>query len=205
MDSESKLHWEKIYSQKTDEEVSWYQEVPQTSLRLIEELSTKKTESIIDIGGGNSNLTHELLKNGFNNLSVLDISGRSIDRMKRKLGNKSTEISWIESDILELKDLTKYKIWHDRAVFHFLTDQRTIFTYKSRLLEMLQKHGYFILSTFSCSGPKKCSGLDISQYDEKSLITIFSDSFELLDLFHEDHTTPSGSIQNFITSVWKKK
>ncbi len=204
MNSESKLHWEKIYSNKLDQEVSWYQEIPQTSLQLISETSTDKTAPIIDIGGGNSNLTHELLKCGYKDLTVLDISGKSLHRTKKKIGNSSKEISWIEADVLDLDETKKYQIWHDRAVFHFLTDQESKYRYKTKLCALIQDSGYFILSTFSTCGPKKCSGLDVSQYDEKSLQSIFDESFQLLNLFNEDHKTPSGGIQNFIFSVWKK-
>ena len=204
MSMELKLHWDKIYTNKSDVEVSWFEKVPATSLKLIEELKLGKADSIIDVGGGNSNLTSELLRKGYHDLSVLDISTKSIEKMKRKMGEDSMLINWIDADILNYSGHKKYHIWHDRAVFHFLADLEYQKKYKSTLLMSLKDNGYLILSTFSTSGPEKCSGLDVCRHDEKSLQSIFGDSLQLLNIFNEDHTTPLGGLQNFIFSVWKK-
>lgn len=200
-----KEHWENIYANKGDQDVSWYQAIPTTSIQLIENHLHQKEKPVIDIGGGNSNLTSELTKKGFSKLNVLDISKNALERTSKKLGEKSNQINWINSNVLELKSDIKYSLWHDRAVFHFLTTQQEKEAYKQVLLNLLDQNGIFILSTFSKSGPLKCSGLNISQYDIEDFNELFSDSFELIETFTEDHTTPFDTTQNFIYSVWRKK
>jgi len=199
-----KAHWEKIYSEKSDSDVSWYQEVPETSLKLIDELDLKIKAPIIDVGGGNSKLAGHLCQKGYEEVGVLDISGACIKKMQEKLGDLSNQIHWIESDIISFKPERSYNLWHDRAVFHFLTNPDDRLSYKNNLFNALAENGYFILSTFSIDGPTKCSGLDICQYDLPSLKSLFGDSFELLNVFNEDHITPSGKTQNFIYTVWQK-
>jgi len=200
---EPKAHWEKVYKTKSDKEVSWFEDLPKTSLHLINELDIDLSDSIIDVGGGNSNLISELYKKGFRDLTVLDISGNSIEKTQKKMGDGAKNIHWIESDILEFAPEKKYTLWHDRATFHFLTDPEDKLKYKSRLIHALKENGYFVLSTFSYEGPKKCSGLDICQYDTKLLTQIFDDTFELKKIFNENHKTPFNTTQNFIFSIWK--
>lgn len=200
-----KEHWEKIYSSKNDQEVSWYQESPNTSIQLIEKYSNDSTDEIIDIGGGNSNLISSLHNLNFTNLSVLDISKHALERTGLKLGENAKKIQWIESNILDFSTKTKFKVWHDRAVFHFLTHQEDKIKYKNLLVEQTQINSTFILATFSKEGPIKCSGLNISQYDIEELKLLFNDVFELQETFVEDHTTPFDTQQNFIYSVWKKR
>lgn len=200
---EIKSHWEKIYSTKSDTEVSWFQEVPATSLNLIKDLDLLQTDAVLDVGGGNSNLTFGLFEKGYNDLTILDISGGALKRMQQKLGSATNKINWIESDILEFKPAKKYRLWHDRATFHFLTNEEEQIRYKFKLKEALEEKGYFILSTFSTEGPTRCSGLDICQYNLDFLSKLFGDMFELIKDFKENHNTPLGTTQNFIFTVWR--
>ena len=200
-----KSHWDQIYTDKSELEVSWFQKVPSTSLQLIEELQLKPKDAIIDVGGGNSNLAWHLIDKGFKNLSVLDISGVCLAQMKDKIGEQADQIHWIESDIVGFKANHNYKLWHDRAVFHFLKKSEDRLAYKQNLQNSLGNNGYFILSTFSVDGPSKCSGLNIIQYDLPTLKSLFGDSFELLNVFNEDHITPApGKLKTLSTPYGKR-
>jgi len=200
-----KDHWENVYETKSDQEVSWYQEIPVTSLNVINSLSLDKEDSIIDIGGGNSNLVSELSNKGFTNLSVLDISAKSLERTKSKLGLKSTEIQWIVSDILEFQPPQQYSLWHDRATFHFLIQENDVLQYVNIVSKAIKKGGFLIVATFSTSGPKKCSGLEITQYSKEKLQSLFHESFELIQSFEEVHKTPFETEQNFVYTIFKRK
>jgi ubiquinone/menaquinone biosynthesis C-methylase UbiE len=202
--TERKQHWEKVYETKADQEVSWYQEVPTTSLDLIESLILDKTKSIIDIGGGNSNLTSELLKKGFTDLSVLDISAKSIERTQTKIGDKSKEIQWFVSDVLDFEPTKKYDLWHDRATFHFLTESESIEKYVDCVSSSIHIGGYFIVATFSTSGPEKCSGLHITQYSAEKLKQLFEANFEFVKSFEDTHQTPFDTEQNFVYVVFRR-
>lgn len=201
----SKEHWEKVYTSKEDNEVSWYQEIPRTSIEVIKKTANGQSDSIIDIGGGNSNLASELMNLKFLDISVLDISEASLNRTKEKLGEKAKNINWYVSDVLGFEPTKKIDIWHDRAVFHFVTGQTDKTAYVQKIKNSLKENGTLILATFSKEGPTKCSGLEICQYDKDSLIPLFGKDFDLVDLFKEEHTTPFNTTQNFIYTVWKKK
>lgn len=198
-----KDHWENIYSNKKDQEVSWYEENPQLSLSIIETYLKNKDEAIIDIGTGNSNLLQKLNEKGFSNLTGLDISAAALKRNKNK-ADPTQQISYIISDVLDHQQSNTYDVWHDRAVFHFINSPESKNQYKSNLISSLKSGAFFILSTFSKSGPLKCSGLEITQYDEKNLKDLFSDELELIEIFESVHTTPFDTEQNFINSIWKK-
>ncbi|OUU21878.1 MAG: SAM-dependent methyltransferase [Flavobacteriaceae bacterium TMED48] len=200
-----KDHWENVYETKDDQEVSWYQEIPVTSLDLINSLSLYREDSIIDIGRGNSNLVSELYKKGFTNLLVLDISSKSLERTKSKLGRKSTEIQLIVSDILEFQPSQKYSLWHDRAIFHFLINEMDISQYVNIVSKAIKKEGYLIIATFSTSGRKKCSGLEITQYSKEKLQSLFHESFELVQSLEDVHKTSFETEQNFIYTIFKRK
>lgn len=196
METTLKEHWETVYRTRRPEERSWTQETPAISLEFIHKIPLEKSANIIDIGGGDSKLVDHLLEEGFHNLSVLDISGEALQRAKERTGTNSEKIKWIECDILAFTPTTAYDVWHDRAVFHFLTDPKSIQQY----LKIVQASvtGSVIIGTFSPEGPKKCSGLPILQYDENSLTELFkSISFERIECKRVDHTTPSGTVQNF--------
>ena len=198
----NKNHWETVFQTKTPEQVSWTQETPHSSLKLISSFNQFKDASIIDIGGGDSNLVDHLLIAGYHNITVLDISKNAIERAKKRLGKDAALVNWIVSDINDFSPVESYDIWHDRASFHFLTEPKEI----ERYIGIAQKkiNGYLALGTFSKDGPLKCSGLEITQYNEEDLTEAFN-GFEKLDCFTEDHTTPFDTIQNFTFCSFKKK
>ena len=202
--SEKKAHWEKVYETKGDYEVSWYQEVPKDSLELVASLNLDKVNSkIIDIGGGNSNFTAELLKLGYTDLTLLDISQKGLDRTKAKIGNK--RVDYITSDVLEFQPIKKFTLWHDRAAFHFITNKDEVQKYVELVCNSIEQGGYLILATFSTTGPLKCSGLEITQYSKEALNKLFEKDFEIIQSFETVHQTPFDTEQNFIYAVFKKR
>lgn len=198
-----KNHWNNIYSTKQPNEVSWTEEVPTVSLGFIHKFNPPKNAKIIDIGGGDSKLVDNLLFEGFTEISVLDISEAAIERAKKRLGEQAHQVKWIVSDILDFKPIEKYDIWHDRAAFHFQTDPEMIEKYIA-ILNIAAKDK-IIIGTFSIDGPKKCSGLEIKQYDEYIMKKMFETaSFKNIECKREDHITPTGADQNFIFCSFMK-
>lgn len=197
-------HWENIYATKKPEEVSWTQDIPAISLRLIHSLNPDPSAMIIDIGGGDSKLVDFLLQEGFQELSVLDISQHALDRAKERIGEPAANVHWIHSDITAFEPSEKYDIWHDRAAFHFLTEQLQVETYLKIARKALKPGAYFIIGTFSTSGPLKCSGLGIRQYDEESMTATFAEGLEKISCERETHTTPFQTTQDFIFCIFKR-
>ncbi|MFM9825020.1 class I SAM-dependent methyltransferase [Flavobacterium sp.] len=199
---EIKNHWETVYKTKQPNEVSWTQENPKTSLDLIRQTNLDKSVKIIDIGGGDSRLVDFLLAEGYENVSVLDISSQALERAKNRLGKKAEKINWIVSDITEFKPETTYDIWHDRATFHFLTTTEQIEKY----LEITQNwnNGFLIIGTFSENGPTKCSGLEIKKYTEIEIENQFSANYKKLKCITEDHITPFKTKQNFTFCAFER-
>lgn len=204
MKYDAKEHWENVWTTKKSNEVSWYQEYPQTSINLILPTNPSKDAKIIDVGGGDSNLAETLFDLGFKNITVLDISANALERAKKRLGNKSGIITWIESDILEFENDNRYDIWHDRALLHFLTSEENLKNYVKLVKQHVIQGGYLIISTFSTKGPIKCSGLDTRQYSEESIKELFSNEFEHIKSFEEEHVTPRGMGQIFTWNVFRK-
>jgi SAM-dependent methyltransferase len=203
MNAEIKKHWETIYQTKQPNEVSWTEEKPSVSLALIHSFNPSKSAKIIDIGGGDSKLVDYLLAEGYSDLSVLDISEAAIDRAKKRLGNKAKQITWIVQDVLDFKPKEQYAIWHDRAAFHFQTEEKTINSYLNLVSKAVS--GNVIVGTFSTDGPTKCSGLDVKQYDETGMKSRFeSRAFKNILCKRENHMTPMGAIQNFVFCLFKK-
>ena len=200
----SKQHWETVYSTKSDREVGWFQENPNTSLKLILDYTYDKNQPFIDVGGGNSYLSKILFEIGFTNITVLDISGRALERSRNRLGYDGKKIKWIEADVTNFSSDTLYQLWHDRAVFHFLINDDEIKQYAKVAGRQIAKGGFLILGAFSLSGPTSCSGLTITQYSEEKLTNVFAGDFELINCFENVHTTPSGNKQNFIWVVFRK-
>lgn len=199
---ERKNHWENVYSTKQPNEVSWTQEVPATSLKIINSFNLDKSAAIIDVGGGDSKLVDFLLSDGYTNITVLDISGEALEKAKKRLGAMANSVKWIETDITAFEPTEQYAIWHDRAAFHFLTTPEQIANYVNRASNWVT--GYIAIGTFSENGPKKCSGLDITQYSEDKLENTFK-GFERIECITEDHTTPFNTTQNFIFCSFKKQ
>ena len=204
MNNDLKNHWENIYSNKDENEVSWFQTVPKTSHQLIKKLNLKSNDNIIDIGSGRSRILKILIDEGFNNLSYLDISKEACKKSKIALGDDKSKVNWNVENVLNFESKIKYKLWHDRAVFHFFTDKKDIEKYKEVAIKNISDGGYLALGTFSINGPKKCSGLDVSQYSEQSLNEIFKSDFNLLESFYIDHQTPFDTTQNFLFCIFKK-
>ena len=204
MNNDLKNHWENIYSNKDENEVSWFQTIPKTSHQLIKKLNLESNDNIIDIGSGRSRILKILIAEGFNNISYLDISKEACKKSKIALGDDKSKVNWNVENVLNFKSKIKYKLWHDRAVFHFFTDKKDIEKYKKVAIKNISAGGYLVLGTFSINGPKKCSGLDVSQYSEQSLYEIFKSDFNLLESFYIDHQTPFDTTQNFLFCIFKK-
>ena len=200
----AKQHWEKVFETKNPGEVSWHQSNPKTSVKLILSTHPDKDAHIIDIGGGDSNLADKLLDLGFKNIFVLDVSLKALKKSQQRLGVKARRVKWISSDIRKFETSNRFEIWHDRAAFHFLTNDNDIKRYVKLTGEYIKPGGYLIISTFSLEGPKKCSGLDIRQYSEDSMKKIFYEGFEHIKSLEEIHHTPFQTTQNFIWNVFRK-
>lgn len=200
---EIKQHWENIYTTKEAHEVSWTEEVPSVSLSFIHQANLAKNARIIDVGGGDSKLVDYLLAEGFQNISVLDISEAAIERAKRRLGEKANQVNWIVSDVLSFQPANPYDLWHDRAAFHFQTESDQINQYVDLVKSSVK--GTLIVGTFSTDGPTKCSGLPIQQYTEAGMKEKFeSANFKNIECKLEDHITPMGGQQNFVFCSFAK-
>ncbi|MFT6998893.1 MAG: SAM-dependent methyltransferase [Cryomorphaceae bacterium] len=191
-----KAHWEAVYETKAPNEFSWTQKTPYVSLEFIHDSEIKTDARIIDIGGGDSLMVDHLLSSGFENITVLDISEKSLERAKKRLGKRAKNVKWIVSDITEFKPKEKYDLWHDRAVFHFLTSDKDIETYRSLVNEYVTDT--LIIGTFSKDGPLKCSGLEIKQYDQDELTDIFGPKFQRGRGMIVNHETPFKTKQSFM-------
>ncbi len=198
----SSQHWDKIYSGKRPGQVSWTQDVPQISLDFIHSFNLTRSANIIDIGGGDSKLVDYLLDEGYENITVLDISATALEKTKNRLGNKGKKVHWVVSDVTAFKPDSTYDVWHDRATFHFLTTSEQVVKY----IETARKsvNGYLTIGTFSENGPEKCSGLNIKQYSEESLTAELKNGFEKLRCVTEDHLTPLHTVQNFLFCSFKR-
>ena len=197
-----KSHWEKIYKEKSPQEVSWTQEIPSTSITFFNEFNLNKTSPIIDVGGGESKFVDYLIDKGYQDVSVLDISENAINRAQDRLGEKAKNVNWIISDINDFIPHKKYALWHDRAVFHFLTSKNEIKRYTKNVMLNTEN---FIVGTFSTSGPEKCSGLKITQYDESLLQKLFEENMIIKKVEYINHVTPFETTQNFIFCSFSSK
>ena len=200
-----KTHWEEIYQSKKPTEVSWYQTHLEKSLELIRRTGVSKEGSIIDIGGGSSTLIDDLLDSGFKHVAVLDVSSEALNSAEARLGKRAHEVTWIEADITQpsLPQET-YDLWHDRALFHFLTSPDDRRKYVSQLSHALKRGGHAIISTFSINGPTRCSGLEIVRYSPKTMHQELGVNFILVESQTEKHQTPFGTEQEFIYCLFKK-
>jgi ubiquinone/menaquinone biosynthesis C-methylase UbiE len=199
-----KEHWENIYSTKQPNELSWTQENPEASLAFIHSFNLPKQASIIDIGGGDSRLVDKLIEEGFEDITVLDISEHALQRAKGRLGEKAKNVKWVVSDITEFKTEKTFDLWHDRATFHFLTTVDQINKYLERAMNNLKANGVLTIGTFSENGPKKCSGLEVKQYSEETLEIQLKRGFEKIRCVTENHRTPFDTIQNFLFCCFRR-
>ena len=195
----AKEHWEKVYQTKQPDAVSWFQEHATRSLELIRSVGTSLDANIIDVGGGASTLVDDLLSSGFKNVTVLDLSASALEVARTRLASAADSVAWIAGDIcsVSLPDQA-YDIWHDRAVFHFLTNPADRAAYVEQLMKSVKPGGHVIVATFAPDGPDQCSGLPVARYAPGELHQEFGPSFELLEHMSEEHKTPWGSVQHFV-------
>jgi 2-polyprenyl-3-methyl-5-hydroxy-6-metoxy-1,4-benzoquinol methylase len=195
----TQAHWEEIYSTKAPTEVSWFSPHLQTSLDLIQRVAGNPSASIIDVGGGESTLVDDLIGLGHHNLTVMDISRVAVEHTKKRLGAASHLVKWLVGDILQVElPAGEYDVWHDRAVFHFLTTPAQRLAYVRQVASSVKRGGHVIVGTFGPEGPTKCSGLDVMRYDAESLHGEFGPRFNLIESSKELHKTPFGTTQQFL-------
>jgi len=199
-----KQHWEKIYAKKELREVSWFQSVPETSLAFLEKFQLPLTAKIIDIGGGDCLFVDHLLARGYQNITVLDISEAAIGRAKKRLGSLADKVHWIIADASHFQPEETYDFWHDRAAFHFLTEENEINNYLLTAQRSIHQNGILVIGTFSEQGPTKCSGIEIKQYSENSMTERLKQFFKKIQCIYVDHKTPMETIQNFIFCSFRK-
>jgi 2-polyprenyl-3-methyl-5-hydroxy-6-metoxy-1,4-benzoquinol methylase len=207
MNSESagnQAHWEHVYQSRPTTDVSWYREHLEISLQMIVKTCPDTSSPIIDIGGGSSTLIDDLLQMGYRNVSVLDISNTALENARKRLGASALQAHWIAGDILSvmLQD-SSYDLWHDRAVFHFLTEPAQRAAYIESATRTIRHDGFVVLATFASDGPAKCSGLPVQRYEPEQLAAMFG-QFRLLESRREQHGTPSGGIQSFVYVLMQK-
>lgn len=197
MNADREQHWENIYHSKSPGEVSWYQATPETSLRLINFCNPDSLTAIIDVGGGASQLVDSLVAAGHLHVAVLDISKTALDIARQRLDKNSQSVEWFVSDVTKFRSPHPYGIWHDRAVFHFLTESQDRKKYVQAVEKTIPVSGHVIIGAFAIDGPTQCSGLDIVQYDADKLLAEFGNSFSLVHQESEQHHTPADKIQLF--------
>ena len=197
MNTETQDHWNRVYTTRAVDAVSWYQAQPKISLELIAAADLPVDAPIIDIGGGASVLVDCLLAQGRSALSVLDVSAAALANSRARLGANAAKVQWVEADVREFEPPQRYALWHDRAVFHFLTDPADRERYMAAMRRSLKPRAHVVVATFALDGPARCSGLDVARYDAATLRAQFGDDFELLDSRRETHITPAGAEQRF--------
>ena len=196
---DTKSHWERVYTTKAPNAVSWYRAHLETSLALIERAVDARSASIIDVGGGESTLVDDLLLRGYMNITVLDVSQSAIDHAKSRLRSAGEQVHWLVADITKIElEPGAYDLWHDRAVFHFLTDREQRVAYVRQVARCVKPGGHIIVSTFGPEGPAKCSGLDVMRYEAESLHREFGARFRPIECSKEVHHTPFGTTQQFL-------
>ena len=196
---EMRNHWETVYGQKCPEGVSWYKPHLELSLELLERAGLNPDSHVIDVGGGASTLSDDLLSRGVKNVTVLDVSSQALAASKSRLGHRASEVNWMEADITQAKlPENAYDIWHDRAVFHFLTKADDRCCYVNMMKASLKPTGQIIMATFNLQGPPRCSGLDVIRYSPDTLQTELGKDFRLIEAVDEEHRTPSDIIQKFV-------
>jgi len=190
-------HWQGVYVGKAEDALTWFQDTPDVSLGLIARTGALAHARIIDIGGGASRLVDVLLERGFSDLTVLDIADAGLQQSRDRLGDNAARIKWLVADITQWTSPGHFDLWHDRAVFHFLTDENDRAAYRNTLEAALVAGGQVIIGTFALDGPEKCSGLPVRRYDGETLGLELGQGFRLQETILEGHVTPKGNIQHF--------
>jgi ubiquinone/menaquinone biosynthesis C-methylase UbiE len=199
-----RLHWDNVYTSKPEGEVSWFQESPTVSLDLIAATGATPVSRIIDIGGGASRLVDALVEKGFRAVTVLDISDAALTVARTRLGSRSDQVRWIAADVTSWEPQEQFDIWHDRAAFHFLTDEADRAAYVARLTRALRPGSHAIVATFAEDGPERCSGLPVRRYDAESLAGVLGPAFNLVETRRHTHATPWGSEQRFRFNLFRR-
>jgi 2-polyprenyl-3-methyl-5-hydroxy-6-metoxy-1,4-benzoquinol methylase len=197
-------HWQRVYKERGENQVSWFQERPTISLELIEAAGLDRSSAIIEIGGGASRLVDVLGETGYRDLTVLDVSESALSIAKMRLGERAAMVKWIVADVTQWQPTRSYDLWHDRAAFHFLTDESDRTAYIDRLTKAVRPRGHAIIGTFALDGPERCSGLPVVRYDATQLSATLTPAFALVDMRRDDHKTPWGAIQHFQFSVFRR-
>jgi SAM-dependent methyltransferase len=205
MESDYKKHWEKIFSTKAEEDMSWFQPYPKTSVEFLQLFSLSPDANVIDVGSGDSHFVDVLVSMGYRHIYSLDISSHAIERLKKRLGDQADRVNYIVSDVVDFNPTVKFDFWHDRAAFHFLTDEKRVERYIAIAEEAIRPGGYLILGTFSEKGPEKCSGLEIRKYTEVSMSARFYNKFEKIRCMEEEHLTPFNTSQSFLFCSFRRK
>lgn len=198
-------HWENVYVSKGEHEVSWFQEAPEPSLQLIGLAGATRSSGIIDIGGGASRLVDYLVSQGYEDVTLLDLSEAALASARSRTGDKASRVTWIAADVTAWEPSRTYDVWHDRAAFHFLTDPKDQMAYVARLRRALRPGGHAIIGTFAPDGPERCSGLTVCRYDANSLAATLGSGFELIDARRHEHATPWGAMQKFQFSTFLRR
>ncbi|MGB8218208.1 MAG: class I SAM-dependent methyltransferase [Candidatus Methanoperedens sp.] len=208
MNDSMKEHWDEIYEALDADELTWYEETPEASIKLLNKCHITKDESILDVGAGASTFIDYLINQGFSNVIATDISEIALDKLKERLGNqKASQVRWIVDDIttpVHIQNLRDIAVWHDRAVLHFLLEEDQQRMYLSTLKKAVKKGGYVIIAAFSLKGAKKCSGLDVKNYDQSMLAKFMGEDFSLLEYFDYTHHMPSGEPRQYIYTLFQK-
>jgi ubiquinone/menaquinone biosynthesis C-methylase UbiE len=206
MDSTNRqAHWEKVYTAKGENEVSWFQQSPAPSFELIAQAGATQASAIIDIGGGAARLVDHLVEQGFEDVTVLDLSDAALEAARRRLASRAGRVRWIVADVTAWEPAKAYDVWHDRAAFHFLTDEQDRAAYVARLTRGVKAGGHAIIATFALDGPEKCSGLPVARYDSASLAQALDAGFRLVHTRRHEHATPWGSSQMFQFSTFRRE
>jgi len=194
-----RAHWQKVYETRKPTEVSWYQPAARVSSSLIRRVAPDRSAAIIDVGGGASTLVDGLLAAGYSSVSVLDVSSAALAQASERLGGDAARVTWLEADVLDAAlPASAYDVWHDRAVFHFLTEAADRERYVKQVRRSVRPGGYVMVATFASDGPTKCSGLEVARYAPEELHGEFGSDFQLVDSAREEHHTPTGAVQPFI-------
>ncbi len=203
--ADRQAHWEKVYTTKGENEVSWFQQSPAPSFELIAQAGATQASAIIDIGGGAARLVDHLVEQGFEDVTVLDLSDAALEAARRRLASRAGRVRWIVADATAWEPAKAYDVWHDRAAFHFLTDEQDRAAYVARLTRGVKAGGHAIIATFALDGPEKCSGLPVARYDSASLAQALGAGFRLVHTRRHEHATPWGSRQMFQFSAFRRE
>ena len=200
-----KRHWEEVYESKAAMEVSWYQANPERSLALVQKTAISREAPIIDVGGGASTLVDHLLDAGYTDLTVLDLAAAALKQAQARLGARAHGVDWLVADVMRFEPRRRYRLWHDRAVLHFLTEPADRERYIQVLRRALEPGGHVIIAAFGPDGPMRCSGLDIRRYNVDLLKELLGPEFTLQSQELENHQTPTGAVQQFLYSCWTRR